>query len=859
MASRTASGSVSRDPFELERLAQELAEREQLSPKKSLSFPDTDTSIELPLYAPLSHDNPHFTSDTFNVEEFLLSRTHTSLPELRTELRDYLAKLKEELVKLINDDYEAFISLSTDLRGEGARMERLKMPLGDLRAQVLESREELQSVQNSIQNKLKKRSALREEKAFLHLLLKISESVTRLESLLLIASPDDDASPKDSMPMAKSLSADDDGHDERTRGNRAKHLSRVAAEYTQLLYHVAKSQSEGSSAFVDDIQWRINRIQSTLSSDLDHLFVVTLTSLADTQNKSDRSKLFVDVSECLKTYDMMGLWRDAEDVLRRDLVREFVKKVEVFSILAATASLPPRTPYTPFTAFASKDLSFDTASATAHLLDDYGNALAGLYNTILKFVERDIKQIMDIAEKVSSKSKGKEPATGSDIESRTFEILANVVWAEVGRAIMDELGSVVFAAGKPNEFRKNHETTQAFIRSLQFLAPSAQAVEAMVKHPTFQAFERRWQLPVYFQLRWKEIVIPLEEALATPKLEPMPGKDSPFASKQAAAAWHAVEICWSGDVFLPQLAHRFWKLSLQALSRYRTWLESVIPTLDPNSKMPSSAARERLDSPGGTPRSSTPNSNSENMAADTAAEDATLRQLSLAMVDIKALETQMWRLWREAISIMLPEPAEDDDEAPPFENALQATISSLTNLIPLMSTQIISILSRRACEALTPVRSIPSQFRAMSNKKMPGEASYFIDAIMRPVKAFFAIGTADGPGAGLQADCLRPYAEEVFEAVVQKFISYLAGLKKTEESLRRLKKGKKSTFSLFGGANTQHDDNRDEERIRMQMILDVKAFGKDAAALGVDVENSASFRALDELVHASFADDSTSA
>jgi len=41
----------------------------------------------------------------------------------------------------------------------------------------------------------------------------------------------------------------------RTRGNRAKHLSRVASEYTQLLYHVTKSQSEGPSAFVDEIQW----------------------------------------------------------------------------------------------------------------------------------------------------------------------------------------------------------------------------------------------------------------------------------------------------------------------------------------------------------------------------------------------------------------------------------------------------------------------------------------------------------------------------------------------------------------------------------------------------------------------------
>jgi hypothetical protein len=119
----------SRDPFQLDRLAEVLATREPQA--------DTDPYHELPVYVPLSHSNPHLTAPVFNVEQFLLSRSHTSLPDLRSELRDYLASLKEELVKLINDDYEAFISLSTDLRGEGARLERLKYPLGMLRSEIL--------------------------------------------------------------------------------------------------------------------------------------------------------------------------------------------------------------------------------------------------------------------------------------------------------------------------------------------------------------------------------------------------------------------------------------------------------------------------------------------------------------------------------------------------------------------------------------------------------------------------------------------------------------------------------------------------------------------------------------------------
>jgi len=131
MSSRVfQAAGKSPDPYELDRLAEELVAREQAG---SSHAPQSTTSMELPIHVPLSHDNIHLTADVFNVEEFLLSRSHTSLHDLRSELRDYLGSLKEELVLLINDDYEAFISLSTDLRGEGSRLEKLRLPLNDLR------------------------------------------------------------------------------------------------------------------------------------------------------------------------------------------------------------------------------------------------------------------------------------------------------------------------------------------------------------------------------------------------------------------------------------------------------------------------------------------------------------------------------------------------------------------------------------------------------------------------------------------------------------------------------------------------------------------------------------------------------
>jgi hypothetical protein len=307
----------------------------------------------------------------------------------------------------------------------------------------------------------------------------------------------------------------------RSRSNRAKHLGRVAAEYTQLLYHASKAREE-KCVFVDEIQWvcellrpslsakillpqRIDRIQSTLSSDLDHLFASTLITLTGEGKLSEveKMKLNADLTECLCTYDVLGLWRDAEDVLRREVVRGFIKKVRsqlsctshIFTVMQqsiypgalaaphspilphtpfpaktpsflSACSLPPRTPYTPFTAYIPSKQSQDFSSGSspyAHLLEDTDDPLATLYRQILRFIERDLSRIMDIAEKVSAKSTkwfpsmqeapvSRPPDLGND--GRGFEILANVVWDEVAHAIMNDLGGIVFSAGRPDDFRR---------------------------------------------------------------------------------------------------------------------------------------------------------------------------------------------------------------------------------------------------------------------------------------------------------------------------------------------------------------------------------------------------------------------
>jgi hypothetical protein len=90
----------------------------------------------------------------------------------------------------------------------------------------------------------------------------------------------------------------------------------------------------------------------------------------------------------------------------------------------------PATPFTPTT----PGNPFEITLTPPQLGD---SPLAALYSRVLAYVERDCKPIMDVAEKFPG-----------------FELLANVVWAEIATRIERELGNVVFAAGRPDELHK---------------------------------------------------------------------------------------------------------------------------------------------------------------------------------------------------------------------------------------------------------------------------------------------------------------------------------------------------------------------------------------------------------------------
>jgi conserved oligomeric Golgi complex subunit 2 len=123
------------------------------------------------------------------------------------------------------------------------------------------------------------------------LLLRLSDSLSRLESLITVDTPN------------------------------VTHIARVASEYTQLTYHATKARQE-RCLFLQTLQPRIDNVHASLTTTLSTLFINSLSAQS-----------YPDIALSLRTYDLLGLYSDAEHVLRTHLVRPFIQKVLSFHFI----------------------------------------------------------------------------------------------------------------------------------------------------------------------------------------------------------------------------------------------------------------------------------------------------------------------------------------------------------------------------------------------------------------------------------------------------------------------------------------------------------------------------------------------
>ncbi|GAA5853661.1 hypothetical protein JCM5353_001396 [Sporobolomyces roseus] len=804
-----------------------------------------DHSIELPDAPELNHEL--FQGEEFDPSEFLLGRRHTGLEDLRSELRAYLATLRTSLVAVINEEYEAFIGLSLGLKHANVAhsLTTIRRPVLSIRSEVTRVKGELDEMRDEMARVLQERKVCREMKVVMRRLLATEEAVDKVESMLQIG---------DGERSNRARETDE------SVDSPAKRLERIAAEYNHMLYLVSRA---GKLPFIDSLDKRISRITSALQLDLSQLLSSILSA---PPSSSDSYQAYLDeLTSALQTFSSLGLIHQAEEIIRKTVVKPFLlKAINRNSLSSSEPSSSTSDPPTDHTIPPAYRLS--PLDQPVSFKESDSGPLLRLYNLLLRFISQDCGTILSIAERSLSRPRGdshsklaianrrkREDPIGEgegdeeDQQVEGFQILTNVIVDEIASRLVGELGTVIFAAGRPSVFHQNYLLTTAFLSRIESLCPTISHLESLRSHPPYQALLKRFQLPVYFQLRFKESVSLVERAFEIGQASGGGSQATGFVMSESEAVWNAIKRNWDDEVWLEEVAGRFWRLTLQIVSRYKTWVNEKVPRY----VLPASSSSANLSAMGNanSSRSSfdgergrlTPNPNGRpstpNLLNDEASEETVLRQLTVLIADARLMEKKVNELFVERIQARLP--GDEPDQTGSAIEVMREALSVLTSIMPSLSSQITTILIKRCAEHLKLVRSVASQVRA-STRKTTSEPSYFVHNILKDLRGYLS-----GPGRVVEEELRVKWATIVVDDIAGRYAAILSTQKKTEDSLRWLKKGRQG-LSFFGRAasSTPEDGSTDDDRVKMQMQLDVETLGGDAKELGVDVEGSEAFAGL---------------
>ncbi|XP_013171139.1 PREDICTED: conserved oligomeric Golgi complex subunit 2 isoform X1 [Papilio xuthus] len=421
------------------------------------------------------------------------------------------------------------------------------------------------------------------------------------------------------------------------------------------------------------------------------------------------------------------------------------------------------------------------------------DGLEGIYNKIMALLDTKLKLFLTVMQHSTLTFLAKK-----------YRFLVNCFWCEVESRIEVNLASI-FAPGNPQLFYKRYSESIQFVRKLEEYCIAEGTVQLLHDTLEYKRFQKRWNLPVYFQIRFQEIAGGFESSL---KKSPTVENKDGFIHKETLKCWVSLHNCWSDGIYIEALAHKFWKLSLQLLARYASWTTSVCSQQDSMRKLETTGINATLID------------NSLNIYVDT---QTLLQKLPnfLAHVESKIPIEKSKPLLRESLNSSI--------------EILKQTESKIRDCI-------VNELYENFNIQLKQVSDIPRLYRK-TNRSIPTKPCAYIDVVTNSLRDF-------NEGAVNKVDNLFLIGlyEALFNVMTISYYKYvedvLTSVQKTEESLRRLKQIR----DMASQQNIESTGTTDGDKIRLQLNVDVLSYTRLAQSLSVEVYKVHKFNELSSMI-----------
>ncbi|KAF6251962.1 hypothetical protein COO60DRAFT_1704498 [Scenedesmus sp. NREL 46B-D3] len=749
-----------------------------------------------------------------------------------------------DLVEAINEDFSDHVGLSSKLGGLEGAVVRMRQPLLEIQGKLTAVQDAIKAELQALQQGLQRRQDAAAARATLELMQEVAASTGKVEKLLeeVAAAAAAAAGQQQQQQQQQSTAGQQAAGSSSSGGGAAgspfvissgamaaaaaaaaaaggsgeeldahcRLLERVAGEAARLLYLVERGKH---LAFVKALERRVMSCRMNLDRQLQAALTRALAARA-----------WPAATHCLRGYLELGDPGRGEEGLRSGLAAPLMQQavLEVRQQQHAPGG---------------------------------GGGGGSARGPLAAVVQASLARLQEAAGPLLSAL----AAPGSGLGG--FDLLGAVLLAELSQAVADGMPGV-FSPGNPSSFQANYQAGQALLEQLEALAGSRAAVERLRSSTAAAGWAKRWNLPVYFSLVFQDIAGTFEAAAKAGQLQ----HAAPSQQQQqqqlrlavSAALWAALQRCVAPDVFLPQLADRFAKLAFQLLVRYDTLLQDIVSTRQAalaagaaagsdgaagglgaaaaaNSGLPagaftpgSPAAAAGAGAGAAAPAAAGPAGWAGSMAADDCA-------VICADADtVQALVTDNFSQQLAGLLSCLPADA---------VGQLTGMLQQLAGNIAQHGQQVLLLVGgdvlERCMAMVRQLKGITATYR-MTAKGPPVRHSHYVAGVLQPLRQLLE---AAGPVQQLPDALKVLLARDVIHNVNVRYNALaeelLTTVKKTESSLKRLKKTRPGEEAAAGAAAMS-----DSDKICLQLYLDVQEHGRQIAKFGLAAEQLQSFSQL---------------
>lgn len=158
----------------------------------------------------------------------------------------------------------------------------------------------------------------------------------------------------------------------------------------------------------------------------------------------------------------------------------------------------------------------------------------------------------------------------------SVDILGNAIWKPL-QQILTTNHTIIFQAAEPDRFQHNYILSMRFLKDLETMFCSNDVMKMRFRsHESVVEFKERWNMDVYFQLRYSAFASTVDASFGKKIDEQAVIVEDGLLFENSKVFWKTMQNCWSVKVFLLPLLTKFSKLCLQLLSHYESvWSEPL--------------------------------------------------------------------------------------------------------------------------------------------------------------------------------------------------------------------------------------------------------------------------------------------